>query len=39
MCRGSTKAWAHYLDFQSKNFSYVKKQPLYVNFSIPLCAK
>jgi hypothetical protein len=31
------------LDFQSKNFPYaffnVKKQPLYVNFSIPLCAK
>jgi hypothetical protein len=31
------------LDFQSKNLSYaifiVKKRPLYVNFSIPLCAK
>jgi hypothetical protein len=29
------------LDFQSKNFSYaifiVKKRPLFVNFSIPLC--
>jgi hypothetical protein len=43
MCRGGTRACFHRLDFQSKNFSHaifiVKKQPLYVNFSIPLCAK
>jgi hypothetical protein len=42
-CRGGTRACFHYSDFQSKNFSYticiVKKQPLYVNFSIPLCGK
>jgi hypothetical protein len=42
-CRGGTKAWAHHLDFQSKNFPNaffnVKKRPMYVNFSIPLCAK
>jgi hypothetical protein len=41
MCRGGTRAYFHYLDFQSKNFSYaifiVKKWPLYVNFSIPPC--
>jgi hypothetical protein len=40
MCRGSTRAYFHHLDFQSKNFSYaifiVKKWPLYVNLSIPL---
>jgi hypothetical protein len=40
-CRGGTRACFHHLDFQSKNFSYanfiVKKRPLYVNFSIPLC--
>jgi hypothetical protein len=38
MCRRGTKAWAYHLDFQSENFPYaffnVKKQPLYVNFSI-----
>jgi hypothetical protein len=43
MCRGGTRACLHCLDFQSKNFSYaifiVKNWPLYVNFSIPLCAK
>jgi hypothetical protein len=43
VCRGGTKAWAHHLDFQSKNFPYaffnVKKRPLYVNFSIAHCAK
>jgi hypothetical protein len=43
MCRGDTKACTNCLDFQYKNFSYaffnVKKWPLYVNFSIPLCAK
>jgi hypothetical protein len=39
MYRAGTRACFHRLDFQSKNFSYaifiVKKQPLYVNFSIP----
>jgi hypothetical protein len=43
MCRGGTRTCFHRLDFQSKNFSYaifiVKKRPLYVNFSLPLCAK
>jgi hypothetical protein len=43
MCRGGTRACFHHLDFQSKNFLYaifiVKKWPLYVNFSIPLCEK
>jgi hypothetical protein len=43
MYKGGTKTWAHHLDFQSKNFPYaffnVKKRRLYVNFSIPLCAK
>jgi hypothetical protein len=41
MCRGGTRACAHSLDFQYKNFSYsffvVKIQPLYENFSIPPC--
>jgi hypothetical protein len=40
MCRGGTRTCFHHLDFQSKNFSYaifiVEKQPMYVNFSIPL---
>jgi hypothetical protein len=40
MDRRGTKACAHCLDFQYKNFPYaffiVKKRPLYVNFSIPL---
>jgi hypothetical protein len=39
--RRGTRACFHYLDFQSKKFSYaifiVKKRPLYVNFSKPLC--
>jgi hypothetical protein len=44
MCRRSSRACFHRSDFQSKNFSYAifivnKKRPLYVNFSIPLCAK
>jgi hypothetical protein len=43
MFRGGTRACFHRLDFQSKNFSYaifiLKKRPLYVNFSIPLCGK
>jgi hypothetical protein len=43
MYRRGTRACFHCLDFQSKNFSYaifiVKKRPLYVNFSIPLCRK
>jgi hypothetical protein len=43
MCRGGTRACFHRLDFQSKNFPYailiVRKLHLYVNFSIPLCAK
>jgi hypothetical protein len=43
MCRGGTRACFHRFDFQSKNFSYaifiVKKQPLYVNFCIPLRGK
>jgi hypothetical protein len=41
MYRGGTIAYFHHLDFQSKNVSYaifiVKKRPLYVNLSIPLC--
>jgi hypothetical protein len=41
MCRGGIRAYFLHSDFQSKNFSYaifiVKKWPLYVNFSIPLC--
>jgi hypothetical protein len=40
MCRRGTRACFHLLDFLSKNFAYaifiVKKQPLYVNFSILL---
>jgi hypothetical protein len=43
MYRGGTRACFHHSDFQSKNFSYaifiVKKQPLYVNFSILPCGK
>jgi hypothetical protein len=43
MCRTDTKACAHRLDFQYKNFPYaffnVKKRPLYVNFSISLSTK
>jgi hypothetical protein len=43
MCTRGTRACICRLDFQSKIFSYaifiVKKGPLYVNFSIPLCAK
>jgi hypothetical protein len=43
ICRRGTKAYAYHLDFHYKNFSYaffiVKKRPLYVNFSISLCAK
>jgi hypothetical protein len=43
MCRESTRTCFYSLDFQSKIFSYaifiVKKRPLYVNLSIPLCAK
>jgi hypothetical protein len=39
--RGGTRACFQHSDFQSKNFSFatfiVKKQPLYVNFSIPPC--
>jgi hypothetical protein len=41
MYRGGTRACFHRFDFQSKNVSYaisfVKKRPLYVNFSIPPC--
>jgi hypothetical protein len=41
--RRGTRACFLCLDFQSKIFLYaifiVKKRPLYVNFSIPLCAK
>ena len=41
ICRESTRACFHLLDFQSKNFSYdifiVKKRPLYVKFSTPAC--
>jgi hypothetical protein len=43
MCRGDTKAWAHSLVFNLRVFHMclfnVKKRPLYVNFSTPLCAK
>jgi hypothetical protein len=43
MCREDIKGCAHHLAFQYKSFPYaflnVKKRPLYVNFSIPLCAK
>jgi hypothetical protein len=43
ICRRGTKAYAYHSNFHYKNFSYafffVKKPPLYVNFSIPLCAK
>jgi hypothetical protein len=39
MCRRSTDAYAHRLDFQYNNFgnvfSIVKKRPLLVNFNIP----
>jgi hypothetical protein len=34
MYRGSTRVYVHHLDFQYNNSLYVKKQPLYVNFSI-----
>jgi hypothetical protein len=43
MYRRGIKACAYGLDFQYKNFPYaffnVRKQPLNVNFSIPICAK
>jgi hypothetical protein len=43
MYREDIKACANHLYFYYKNFPYaflnVKKQPLYVNFSIPLYAK
>jgi hypothetical protein len=42
-CTRGNRACFHRLDFQSKKFSYanfiVKKRPLYVNFSTPLCGK
>jgi hypothetical protein len=43
MCRRSTNAYAHLLDFQynffGKIFSIAKKQPSLVNFNLPHCGK
>jgi hypothetical protein len=42
-CRGGTRVCFYHSNFQSKKFSYaifiLKKQPLYVNFSISPCGK